>query len=76
VINNPTLAAEEGIGLTPWDADRERAKQAEAGVGVRFFLLHDGVWRERGGHGEGIGEEAPTQRRLGYALTGAPLWEG
>ena len=50
MINNATLVAEEGIGLAPWDADGERADQAEAGVGVRFFLLDVDVCSERGAH--------------------------
>ena len=54
MINNSTLAAEECIGLTPWDADGERADQAEAGVGVRFFLLDVGFCSERGAHAENI----------------------
>jgi hypothetical protein len=50
MINNPTLPTLQCIGLTPWDADGERADQAEAGVGVRFFLLDVDVCSERGGH--------------------------
>jgi hypothetical protein len=39
VINNPTPSTLQGIGLSLRHPDGERADQAEADVGGRFFFL-------------------------------------